>query len=826
MTLQNIAADHPDQLFHDFLSAHNHPVDGQINCDTSQFHSIKCPHGSKTDARYKFYSDGIASGYFKCWHCGVDDSFCCKKKHEVTPQEWQSHQDRLAADKLQNQIEMQQQHTEVAKLAKAVFAMADPHKATEHGYLKLKQSQNYGLKVIVSQDENTKQAKCYKDTLLVPCHNASGELMNIERIYYDEKEGKYQKRPLTGGVRNGAFYMIGEVTDKPAVIQMSEGYSSAAIAHEATGLPTVVTFNCGNIVNVATIIRATYPQAHLVIIADDDKWHSDPKLRHAGLKSAKKACGVVKNTTYILPDFTVLGLPDKLLKESKPTDINDLFVHLMKKGLNRIETLDIVRHQLTYKPALHREILNELIKKSTRVNFMKLADLPEDAKPSKHHYLIIAIDQILELATTSNWGICKNHEFIYLYNGEYWDVVDLEELRTFLGMAAESMGVPKFIARFFQFREQLYNQFMAMANLPKPEQLEHTILINLKNGTFAIAVDGVRLNDNRLNDFNRADFMTYQLPFNYDKEAMAPQFQSYLDKVLPENKLQHILAEYIAYVFVQPSTLKLEKTLLLYGTGANGKSVFYEIVRSLLGEQNTSEYSLQSLTNNTGYFRAMIANKLVNYASEINGKLEASIFKQLVSGEPVEARLPYGRPFTLKRYAKLIFNCNELPKDVEQTEAYFRRFLIIPFDVRIPDAEQDKQLAQKIIATELSGVFNWVLQGLTRLLTQKQFTECETVKFAREQYERESDSVKIFLDEEEYTASTTGYITMKVLYSQYRIFCQDGGFNPVNQLNFKKRLTSSKIIISKKNIGNVAYLSQVSLTSISDQTESEYRNLC
>src|SRR5690606_16817975 len=110
-----------------------------------------------------------------------------------------------------------------------------------------------------------------------------------------------------------------------------------------------------------------------------------------------------------------------------------------------------------------------------------------------------------------------------------------------------------------------------------------------------------------------------------------------------------------------------------------------------------------------GYARAMLANKLLNYATEINGKLETSTFKQLVSGEPVEARLPYGEPFTLTNYAKLIFNCNELPKDVEQTHAYFRRFLIVPFEVTIPGTEQDKELSKKIIESELSGVFNWVL---------------------------------------------------------------------------------------------------------------------
>lgn len=56
-------------------------------------------------------------------------------------------------------------------------------------------------------------------------------------------------------------------------------------------------------------------------------------------------------------------------------------------------------------------------------------------------------------------------------------------------------------------------------------------------------------------------------------------------------------------------------------------------------------YSLHSLTIDNGYFRAKLANELVNYASEINGNLEASIFKQLLSGEPVEVRLAYGQPF-------------------------------------------------------------------------------------------------------------------------------------------------------------------------------------
>ena len=269
--------------------------------------------------------------------------------------------------------------------------------------------------------------------------------------------------------------------------------------------------------------------------------------------------------------------------------------------------------------------------------------------------------------------------------------------------------------------------------------------------------------------------------------------------MLPDIERQNVLAEFIGFVFIKHNSnrLKEEKALILYGTGANGKSVFFEVISALLGDENISNYSLQSLTNENGYFRAKLANKLVNYASEINGKLESSIFKQLVSGEPVEAHLPYGEPFTLKQYAKLIFNCNELPKEVEQTNAYFRRFLIIPFDVTIPPEKQDKNLHNKIIEKELSGVFNWVLEGLNRLLAQKGFSNCSAAEEAVADYKKQSDSVKMFIDENNYTISPNEYTLIKEIYPRYRQYCSEDGYRPVSKVNFSKRLKNLNIIVER-----------------------------
>ena len=455
-------------------------------------------------------------------------------------------------------------------------------------------------------------------------------------------------------------------------------------------------------------------------------------------------------------DFQILAFPDI---ETVKKQIEDLkkFVYNEDGSFNKENKTEFDKYK----------------KLNKRLNTYKL---------SKNHYLVLCVEQLLKIAKVNNWGLCKKNGFIYLYNGSYWSEINKESFQSFLGSVSLKMGVEKFKCKIHTFKDELFKQFMADAYLPTPKANRKNVLINLENGTFEITPT-----KRELRAFNRNDFLTHQLPFEYEPEATAPLFQKYLDEVLPNKDKQKVFAEFCGYIFIKPSVLKLEKMLILFGTGANGKSVFFEILNALLGSENISNYSLQSLTNDTGYQRAKIANKLVNYASEINGKLETDVFKQMASGEPIEARLPYGEPFILNDYAKLIFNCNELPKDVEHTNAFFRRFLIIGFDITIPESKQDKQLANKIIESELSGVFNWILLGLERVLKQKKFSKCEAVENARSDYEKQSDSVKMFIEDFEYSTSTD-YTTIKDLYFQYKEYCIEDGFKNVNKSNFMKRL--------------------------------------
>lgn len=444
-------------------------------------------------------------------------------------------------------------------------------------------------------------------------------------------------------------------------------------------------------------------------------------------------------------------------------------------------------------------VLKRLLKKVEPVDFRSLVN--EDSNGElvvrNKHYHIISIDKLMKLALVNKWGLCKNNGFIYVYNGEFWNCIDEAGFKQFLAKAAFKMGVGKYDAKHYVFQEQLLKQFHTSAFLSDVERKRDSVLINLRNGTYEVAPSG-----NSLRDFDRADFLTYQLPFDYEPTADAPQFRKYLDRVLPDKILQDVLSEYLGYVFIR--SLKLEKCLLLYGSGANGKSVFFEIVNALLGKDNVSNFSLGNLSEE--HNRAYIANKLLNYGSEIRGNIEGDVFKQLVSGEPIQCRLKYGNSFFIEDYARLCFNCNELPKDVEHSEAYFRRFIIVPFNVTIPEEERDPELAKKIITSELSGVFNWVLDGVNRLLANKTFTKSDAVKESVSEYKKQSDSVWLFLDESGYRASADSFTLLKNIYVEYREFCQADGFRPVNKINFKKRMEALGILVEKRNQGNSVWV--------------------
>ena len=125
---------------------------------------------------------------------------------------------------------------------------------------------------------------------------------------------------------------------------------------------------------------------------------------------------------------------------------------ILSKLLNQIVPIDFEALAFPHVVQLRKQLEGlTLESEEAKVILKKLEKLTLNNK----HYLVLSIENIVKIAVTNRWGLCKNLEFVYFYNGAYWSYLEKEEFQKFLGEAAQKMGVPEFTAKHFQFREQL-----------------------------------------------------------------------------------------------------------------------------------------------------------------------------------------------------------------------------------------------------------------------------------------------------------------------------------------------------------------------------------
>lgn len=207
--------------------------------------------------------------------------------------------------------------------------------------------------------------------------------------------------------------------------------------------------------------------------------------------------------------------------------------------------------------------------------------------------------------------------------------------------------------------------------------------------------------------------VTERVDYAYDRDADCPMWKDFLEQVLPDESLRADLQEFFGMCYLDRSKLSVEKFALLVGRGANGKSVIFDVMKRVIGADNVISLDSQQLTDErmVPYLRG----RRLNFAPDVRSSaaFESSL-KALASGQDVIGRKIYGDAVTVKA-PPLCFAMNEVPRFRDVTQGFFRRVLLFPFDVTIAPDKQDRRLAEKICASDLPGVFNWVMEGRRRL---------------------------------------------------------------------------------------------------------------
>jgi len=317
--------------------------------------------------------------------------------------------------------------------------------------------------------------------------------------------------------------------------------------------------------------------------------------------------------------------------------------------------------------------------------------------------------------------------------------------------------------------KEILNHVRRITYTPR-EQWNPKGYINLQNGVIDIATGQLVASD-------PTRPFTYALPINYDPDATCPNIEKFLFEVFrPEDLMTAI--ESVGYCLY--TGYPIHRALLLFGGGSNGKSTFINLIKTFLGPENTSSISIQQLSEDQ-YSKSWLYGKLANLYSDLEDKAlhDTGIFKILTGEDMITCNVKYGKDsLTFVNHAKMIFSANKFPKVYDDSDAFFRRWIILRFERTFTEAEADKGLLKKMTTPEeLSGLLNLALAGLMQLLDHGMFTSTRTIEETREEYTRNSDTVGAFIldcieqgdpDDEEYRAQKDGIYNAYIRYTKER----------------------------------------------------------
>jgi putative DNA primase/helicase len=285
-----------------------------------------------------------------------------------------------------------------------------------------------------------------------------------------------------------------------------------------------------------------------------------------------------------------------------------------------------------------------------------------------------------------------------------------------------------------------------------------------------------------------ANLMRKLAPVVFDPDAECPTFLRFLDRVFDGDQgLIEFVQRAIGYSLT--GNTDAQCLFVLVGNGANGKSTLIRVIQDLLGDyaQQTPMETLMvsrsgAIPNDVARLEG--ARFVAATEAEAGQRLAEAKIKQLTGGDKIPARFLYGEIFEFIPQFKLWLATNRLPEVRGTDDGIWRRFQVIPFNVKIPEAERDPGLAEKLRA-ELSGILNWAVAGC--LEWQKGGLRApQRVGEATKDYRVGMDVVAQFIEDccvlEPKTEETA-----KALYDSYTGWCQSNGEQPISKREFGLR---------------------------------------
>ncbi|QSF50953.1 DNA primase [Staphylococcus sp. SB1-57] len=350
----------------------------------------------------------------------------------------------------------------------------------------------------------------------------------------------------------------------------------------------------------------------------------------------------------------------------------------------------------------------------------------------------------------------------YIYDGMKWKIDDKGSIRKLIDEMIESIKDEKIIHGDDVTEEEAREFFQKYYKKTRGTQAKKNIMNELMHRRPATPDDFDR-DDMLINVANGYIDLTSRELYKHDINKMFSQITNtdYTEKMQPAvwlDFLNDIFAgdqKVIRYIqkalgYSLTGSTREQIMFILFGKGRNGKSIFVEVISEILGDysNNMQAKSLMVKKNdnvNTDIARLSKARFVTSSEPNEGFRFDEGLIKQLTGGDKVTARFLYAEEFEYTPKFKIWVSTNHKPIIRGTDDGIWRRLVLIPFDVQIPEEKVDKDLKYKLLR-EAPAILNWMAEG-AYMWMQEGLAMPEKLKEAVQKYRNEMDTLGQFIED-------------------------------------------------------------------------------
>lgn len=406
---------------------------------------------------------------------------------------------------------------------------------------------------------------------------------------------------------------------------------------------------------------------------------------------------------------------------------------------------------------------------------------------------------------------------LYIFNGEYFEVVESQEYEVLTEIILETMqrmnvGIVYIANSAGRIKDFCINKLKADKRCHFEPDRRY---VCFKNGVFDIETG-------KLNPFDVKYKTDIVLDFNYVAEAKSALWDKVLGQTVPDANMRETYHQFCGCFLAKRSEYKIEYICFVVGEGQNGKSIICKAIINTLGRSVASSYSPEQLFKGgtqSEYHLADVNGKIVNYCDDVSKKdFSGGDFKAFVSGGEFTGRHPYSRRPTKVTKVPLMLCCaNGMPPTTDDTDGYFRRFLIIVAPNHIDERDKDVTLESKLMADDVrAAIFNWLYEGYKAFVKNDgKIAVAESVRDIVEEMKENSNSLRRWIATMGYVAAedpgnnmAPGWKSLKEWVQEYIKYCQDWGETPRSRSAVTETFKKMGVVSKRRSDGIWYYMVQ------------------